>query len=128
MNVYDGAHNLASAIKQSDEFKEFKKYEEQLKANPDLEKMINDFQQKSMEIQMKQMSGEELGPEAMQSIQQLYGIAILVYFPSTFSPLSVLLHIIFIIACRWKSNHHAPLRSTNHLPILHSVGEALLSK
>ena len=74
MNVYDGAHNLASAIKQSDEFKEFKKYEEQLKANPELEKMINDFQQKSMEIQMKQMSGEELGADAMQSIQQLYGI------------------------------------------------------
>ena len=74
MNVYDGAHNLAAAIKQSDEFKEFKKYEEQLKANPELEKMINDFQQKSMEIQMKQMSGEELGADAMQSIQQLYGI------------------------------------------------------
>ena len=74
MNVYDGAHNLASAIKQSDEFKEFKQYEEQLKANPELEKMINDFQQKSMEIQMKQMSGEELGADAMQSIQQLYGI------------------------------------------------------
>ena len=36
--------------------------------------MMKDFQQKSMEVQLKQMSGEQPSPEDMQKIQQLYSI------------------------------------------------------
>ena len=36
--------------------------------------MMKDFQQKSMEIQLKQMTGEQPGAEDMQQIQQLYSI------------------------------------------------------
>ncbi len=74
MNVYDQAHQLAAAIKESEEYKHFKAAEEQLKTKPDLEKMIKDFQEKSMEIQLKQMSGEQPDAEDMQKLQQLYGI------------------------------------------------------
>ena len=46
----------------------------QLKNKPELDKMMQDFQAKSMEIQLKQMSGEQPDAEEMQKLQQLYGI------------------------------------------------------
>ena len=74
MNVYDQAHQLAAAIKESEEYKHFKAAEDQLKTKPDLEKMMKDFQEKSIEIQLKQMPGEQPDSEDMQKLKQLYGI------------------------------------------------------
>ncbi len=74
MNVYDQAHQLAKAIKESEEYKHFQGAEMQLKNKPDLEQMMKDFQQKSMEIQIKQMGGEQPDAEEMQKLQQLYSI------------------------------------------------------
>ena len=74
MNVYDQAHQLAKAIKESEEFKHFEGAQMQLKNKPELDKMMKDFQAKSMEIQLKQMSGEQPDAEDMQKIQQLYSI------------------------------------------------------
>lgn len=74
MNVYDEAHSLANAIKQSEEFRQYEDAKNLLKTHPDVDKMIKDFQAKSVEIQAKQMSGEQMSEEEMQSIQQLYGI------------------------------------------------------
>jgi cell fate (sporulation/competence/biofilm development) regulator YlbF (YheA/YmcA/DUF963 family) len=74
MNVYGQAHQLAKAIQESEEFKQFKAAQDGIKTKPDLDKMIQDFQQKSMEIQLKQMSGEQPDAEDMQKLQQLYGI------------------------------------------------------
>lgn len=74
MNVYDEAHNLAKAIKESEEFKQYTKAKKAIEANPELSRMLTDFQSKQMEIQAKQIMGEELGPEVMESIQGLYGI------------------------------------------------------
>lgn len=74
MNVYNEAHNLANAIKGCNEYIEYKKYEDQVNQNPELQKMIQDFQQKSMEMQMKQMQGEEIGPEQLAGVQSLFEI------------------------------------------------------
>ena len=74
MNVYDQAHQLAKAIQESEEYKQYHASELSLKEKPELEKMMKDFQQKSMEVQLKQMSGEQPSPEDMQKIQQLYSI------------------------------------------------------
>ncbi len=76
MNVYDQAHGLAKAIKESEEFKQYDQIKQQIKGNPDLDKMIKDFQSKQLEIQAKQMMGEELTPEMMSSVQELYGIVL----------------------------------------------------
>ncbi|MDX9887824.1 MAG: YlbF family regulator [Anaerovoracaceae bacterium] len=74
MNVYDEAHNLAKAIKESDEFKEYDKTKKKVDENPELSKMLTDFQGKQLELQTKQMMGEEMGAEMMESIQTLYAI------------------------------------------------------
>ncbi len=74
MNVYDQAHGLAQAIKASEEFKQYSAVKEKIKANPELDKMLKDFQQKQFELQAKQMMGEEVTEEAMASVQSLYSI------------------------------------------------------
>ncbi len=74
MNVYDEAHNLAKAIKESEEYKQYSKAKKAVEANPELSQMLTDFQGKQMEIQAKQLMGESLGPEVMESIQGLYSI------------------------------------------------------
>jgi cell fate (sporulation/competence/biofilm development) regulator YlbF (YheA/YmcA/DUF963 family) len=74
MNVYDSAHTLAQAIKASEEFKQYDSAKKEIKSNPEIEKMITDFQAKQIEFQAKQFSGQDILPEDMAAIQQLYGI------------------------------------------------------
>lgn len=74
MNVYDKAHELASAIKGCQEFQDYDRLKKQVETNPELNEMIKDFQSKQFEIQAKQMMGEELGNDIMQGIQDMYQI------------------------------------------------------
>lgn len=74
MNVHDEAHNLARAIRESAEYKEYAELKEAASRNEDLAAMLNDFQAKQFEIQAKQMVGEELGADMMGQIQSLYQI------------------------------------------------------
>ncbi|MGL4485031.1 MAG: YlbF family regulator [Anaerovoracaceae bacterium] len=74
MNVYDEAHNLEKAIKESQEFKDYIALKAKITANPDLEAMLKDYQAKQMEIQTKQMMGEELGEDMVKSVQGIYEI------------------------------------------------------
>lgn len=74
MNVYDQAHSLAQAIKGCEEFRQFDEIKNKLKENPELEKMIKDFQKKQFELQAKQMTGQELNQDDMNGVQQLYAI------------------------------------------------------
>lgn len=74
MNVYDQAHGLSQAIKASEEFKQYDQAKKKIKENPELDKMIKDFQSKQFEMQAKQMTGQQLTPEDMGAVQQLYAI------------------------------------------------------
>ena len=74
MNVYDQAHGLAEAIKNSEEFKQYDALKKKIDANSELSDMLKDFQKKQVELQAKQLGGEQLSPEDMTAIQQLYGI------------------------------------------------------
>ena len=74
MNVYDQAHNLARAIKESEEFKQYDYLKKVVDQNAELSKMVKDFQAKQFELQAKQMMGEEMPADMMQSIQELYQI------------------------------------------------------
>ncbi len=70
MNIYDIAHNLARAIKNSDEFKNYKQIKEEVTAVPELNDMLVDFQQKQFQIQAAQLSGQEIDQELMNNFQQ----------------------------------------------------------
>lgn len=74
MNVYEEAHSLERAIKESEEYKEFKRLKEKIDAKESLKKMMEDFHSKQLELQTKQMMGQEVTSEMMQSVQDLYQI------------------------------------------------------
>ena len=74
MNVHDEAHNLARAIKESPEYKQYADLKAEASKNEELASMLNDFQAKQFELQAKQMIGEEMGPDLMEQIQSLYQI------------------------------------------------------
>ena len=71
MNVHDEAHNLARAIRESDEYRQYAELKDAASQNEELAAMLNDYRAKQFEIQAKQMTGEELGPEVMEQIQSL---------------------------------------------------------
>lgn len=74
MNVYDQAHQLATAIKESEEFKTYQSAKEQIRCNEEMKNMINDFQKRSMELQLKQLQGEQPDPEELANAQRLVGV------------------------------------------------------
>lgn len=74
MNVYDEAHKLTQAIRESEEYKQHQAVKEKIKANPELEKSLNDFKAKQISLQASQMMGQQVNQEAMAQIQSLYGI------------------------------------------------------
>lgn len=75
-NVYDIAHELSRSLKETDQYKDYEAAKKKIDANPDLAKMIEDFQHKSMELQAKQMTGENPDEELMNQFQQMYSIVL----------------------------------------------------
>ncbi|MBS4540033.1 YlbF family regulator [Clostridium sp. D2Q-11] len=71
MNIYDSAHNLANALKESDEYKEYIKLKEKVYSDPNSKKVFENFKSKVMEIQMAQMAGQELEEEKINDIKEL---------------------------------------------------------
>ena len=74
MNVYDAARNLTRAIKDSEEYKQYEQMKVTVEQNAELTNMLNDFHAKQMEMQTKQILGQEVGTDFTAQIQQLYGI------------------------------------------------------
>lgn len=74
MNVYEDAHSLARSIKASEEFKQYDALKKKVEQDPELDKMVKDFQKKQFDFQAKQLMGEQMSPETAQQVQELYRI------------------------------------------------------
>lgn len=74
MNVYDQAHSLATAIKESEEYKQYEAQKKIVEANPQLDETIKDFMRQQIEMQAAQMMGQEMDGERIQKMQQLSAI------------------------------------------------------
>lgn len=72
MNVYDTANKLASEIKSSSEFTEYKKIKEEVSQNPELEEKINQFEKIRYEIQLNSIKGDKQDDSKAEEIQKLY--------------------------------------------------------
>ena len=59
MNVYDEAHSLARAIKESNEFLEFDKVRKEVEEDKEVSEMIADMQKLQIELQTAQISGQQ---------------------------------------------------------------------
>lgn len=77
MNVYDEAHKLARAIKESDEYNEYFEKQKNVFSDVKNKEMIDDFREKALEIQMEQLSGKEVDKEKVEKLQKLEQILML---------------------------------------------------
>lgn len=72
MNIYDTANKLASEIKQSEEYIEYKKVKEELKSLPEIKEKINKFETARQEMQKLMIKGGTPVEEKATEIQNLY--------------------------------------------------------
>ena len=74
VNVYDHAHSLARALKQSPEFQTFKAAREKVMARESARKMVEDFERRRLELQAQALQGKEPTAEQKESLQKLYEV------------------------------------------------------
>lgn len=72
MNVYDTVNKLAQEIKDSDEFKNYKKYKELVKSNEEVNENIKKFETLRYELQISAMQGLESNKEKEKELQEIY--------------------------------------------------------
>ena len=75
MNVYDEAHSLAKAIKESNEFKEFDRLRKIVDEDKDVSGMLKELQELQLQIQTAQMTGVQPDPEIMKRLQSVSTMA-----------------------------------------------------
>ena len=71
MNVYDEAHGLARAIKESNEFKEFDRMRKEVEQDADVSQMLGELQKLQIELQTAQMTGNQPDADMMSRMQRL---------------------------------------------------------
>lgn len=76
MNVYDTANRLASEIKESDEYKNYKKAKQLVMSNSELKEKIDQFEKVRYDVQILAMKGEQGNEEKMAKLQEMYTILI----------------------------------------------------
>lgn len=72
MNVYDTTNKLAQEIKNSDEYKNYKKYKELVKSNSEVNEKIKRFETLRYEVQISAMQGIEAGKDKEKELQDVY--------------------------------------------------------
>ncbi|WP_317950211.1 YlbF family regulator, partial [Rossellomorea marisflavi] len=63
INLYDQANELERALRQSDEFQQLKNMYDEVNSDESASKMFENFRNIQMQLQQKQMSGEEITQE-----------------------------------------------------------------
>ena len=76
MKVYDEVNNLAKAIKESQEYLEYKEIKKVLFADPDMKKKVEEFEKIRYEEQLLAMQGEKQSDEKMEKLKELYQILV----------------------------------------------------
>ncbi len=71
MSVYDTAKRLERKIKDSDEYKEYIELKEKVIKKDGSKKMLLDYQDLMMELQTKQLSGQEISEEEKEKLNNL---------------------------------------------------------
>ena len=72
MNIYDTANKLASEIKQSEEYVNYKMAKEALNLKPDLKEQMKEFEKARYEVQINQMQTGKQDEEKLNKMRELY--------------------------------------------------------
>ena len=71
MNVYDEAHSLARAIKESNEFKDFESISIEVDNDKECSEMLKEFQELQMQMQAAQFTGQQPDKDVFARFQSL---------------------------------------------------------
>lgn len=74
MNLYDKAHDLAKALKISEEYRSFLAAKQAVDNDEQAKKMVKDFILKQMEIEYEVMSGKPEDKDKTEQIQKMYDL------------------------------------------------------
>ena len=69
VNLYDAAYTLEKSIRQSDEYKHLQQMYHEVNADPAAKNMFDNFRQIQMNLQQKQMMGQEISEQEIQQAQ-----------------------------------------------------------
>ena len=72
MNVYDTVNKLAQEIKDSEEYKNYKKYKELVKSNSEVDGKIKKFETLRYELQIAAMQGAKANQDKEKELQEVY--------------------------------------------------------
>lgn len=71
MNIYDYAHGLVNAIKNSSEYKQFKEALDKLENDPGAKEMLQDFRKNQWELEKQKFSGVDISPEQEEKLKRM---------------------------------------------------------
>lgn len=71
MNVYDKAHELARALSNSREYRDYKDSKEKVYLDEKNKKMLKDFKKKQFQIQASYLSGKQPSEEELDKLKKL---------------------------------------------------------
>ncbi len=74
MNLYDKAHELVRALKDSEEFRMMKTAVDQVGGDEQAKRMITDFHMKQLDFERKRLIGEEPTQQDQEELQKLYDV------------------------------------------------------
>ncbi|MBU7595030.1 YlbF family regulator [Metabacillus halosaccharovorans] len=69
-NLYDVAYNLEKALRESDDFKNLKRLYEEVNADESASRMFENFRNIQLNLQQKQMQGEEITQDEIDQAQK----------------------------------------------------------
>lgn len=72
MNIYDTANKLASEIRESEEYLNYKKRKTEMLSNAETKTKIDEFEKLRYEVQIKEMQGIKAEEEKNQKLQEMY--------------------------------------------------------
>ncbi len=70
VNLYDSAYELEKAVRESDEYKALKQAYDDVNADPSAKTMFENFRNIQMELQQKQMMGQDITQEEVEQAQK----------------------------------------------------------
>lgn len=76
MQVYDTANRLAQEIKDSEEYKEYKKLKDEIYNNVEKKNKVEEFEKLRYEVQLMTYTGEAKDEEKNKKLKELYATLI----------------------------------------------------
>ncbi|TFB22105.1 YlbF family regulator [Filobacillus milosensis] len=70
-NIYDLAYDLEKGLRNSEEFKSLQQAYDKVMNDPQTKKMFDDFRETQLNLQQKQMQGQEITEEEVNQAKQV---------------------------------------------------------